>query len=636
MRDTCFQIWTLAKTFVLRYRVFLTLTAAISSVSCQKLFQDSAQTHPIYSASERPSFNCSANTFRDTPSVSISGTLRHEYEDTSSRHNNLRQTPSSFVQYSVLSSNGGQLYCDHTRKDGSFSFRVPQSTSSYTLIFYSRSILDTHSFQVFNSPNSRSLYAISHVFSGITDKSNLSVIAKDTFFSTNRHGAAPAFFILQTIIKAHLFLTSETANCTDVHVNCKAYAYKQPLEIFWKEGFNPLKYTREDATYGVSFYIPQTYKLYILGGRDGRSSDTDTDHYDDSIILHEFFHFLQDVYSIQEFPGGSHNGAELIDPRLAFGEGMANFFQAVIRNEANYIDGTKDYDLTEGYHYYLDLERARLSFNGSAFYDCAAQDYRSTNECRTLSGCDHPLFLGEGNFREFAITRYLWDLFDDTPDESSDSIQFNFSKIWAHLTTPHQGLTAVGRLLSSSGNFHDIQSNNFLEPNLSSLRRHETHYQFDEGQSGNFLKEFALPISRQSSCEFVRINPVAESCNENGTTARNLLQNHDYYLIKHKGGSLNVTIEYKMAPLSSEKTHLSLSVFHSNQLITNNIPMQKSTEKTLKFPSEPDRIETTNLSFSASSGQYFLDISPSTWPHTEQMADAIDYKIKVNGQYWCN
>src|SRR5690606_13846811 len=109
----------------------------------------------------------------------------------------------------------------------------------------------------------------------------------------------------------------------------------------------------------------------------------DTDHFDDSIILHEYGHFLEDVYSKTNSPGGVHTGETILDPRLAWGEGWANYFQAAVT----------------GNPVYRDTFGTSLGFSGVYF-----------NENLESGTSDTPNNPGEGNFREFAITRALWDI----------------------------------------------------------------------------------------------------------------------------------------------------------------------------------------------------------------------------------
>lgn len=88
----------------------------------------------------------------------------------------------------------------------------------------------------------------------------------------------------------------------------------------------------------LSFYKPGERKLFILGGSNGNVDTADTDHFDNSIILHEYGHFLEDVYGKTDSPGGYHNGSSIIDPRLAWSEGFTNSFQGAALGKNFYLD----------------------------------------------------------------------------------------------------------------------------------------------------------------------------------------------------------------------------------------------------------------------------------------------------------
>jgi hypothetical protein len=91
----------------------------------------------------------------------------------------------------------------------------------------------------------------------------------------------------------------------------------QPLTAFWEPGST-------DGTYYNS-------ALNLLGSAD------DDDGYDDAVILHEFGHYVEDIYGHSDSPGGSHDGTAT-DPRLAWSEGWATYFSSAARDNAFYVD----------------------------------------------------------------------------------------------------------------------------------------------------------------------------------------------------------------------------------------------------------------------------------------------------------
>src|SRR5690606_1382677 len=95
------------------------------------------------------------------------------------------------------------------------------------------------------------------------------------------------------------------------------------IQIYWTKGVSPGAYYGA-PTVPISFFTNissgNIYRgLYILGGIQG-SVCTDTDHFDRSVILHEYGHYLEAALGRSSSPGGSHDGNSVIDPRLAWSE----------------------------------------------------------------------------------------------------------------------------------------------------------------------------------------------------------------------------------------------------------------------------------------------------------------------------
>ena len=66
--------------------------------------------------------------------------------------------------------------------------------------------------------------------------------------------------------------------------------------------------------------------------------NVDTDEYDQHIVAHEFQHFLEDRISRSESPGGPHSPGDQLDLRVAFSEGFANAFSAMVLDDPVYRD----------------------------------------------------------------------------------------------------------------------------------------------------------------------------------------------------------------------------------------------------------------------------------------------------------
>lgn len=73
--------------------------------------------------------------------------------------------------------------------------------------------------------------------------------------------------------------------------------------------------------------------LFVTGKADN------PDEYDDSVMLHEFGHFLHFAFSRSDSPGGYHDGTPT-DPTLAFTEGYGTYVGCTIGRSPLYVDAS--------------------------------------------------------------------------------------------------------------------------------------------------------------------------------------------------------------------------------------------------------------------------------------------------------
>ena len=89
----------------------------------------------------------------------------------------------------------------------------------------------------------------------------------------------------------------------------------------------------------------------------------------------------------------------MLDPRVAWSEGWANFFSCAVRNDAAFRDS--------------------LGPNGTTVLKYDLED--------NVPPGDNPGFWSEAS-----VDTLLWDLYDDHPD-TGDEVQYPLSLIWVHL-----------------------------------------------------------------------------------------------------------------------------------------------------------------------------------------------------------
>lgn len=153
-----------------------------------------------------------------------------------------------------------------------------------------------------------------------------------------------------------------------------------PVTVHWESGG-----WNQPST---SYFDPATGRISVLGGQ-GRGQDfTDTDEFDDSVVAHEFMHFLMWAHSQSSSPGGAHGGEDLV-PNLAFDEGIADWFGTLTTGASLYQDTIGTADGLPVCGYCDDLER-------------------STQR------------VVEGVGSEQSIYELLWDLTDGSADAPDD------------------------------------------------------------------------------------------------------------------------------------------------------------------------------------------------------------------------
>ncbi|MCB0356684.1 MAG: hypothetical protein KDD40_06735, partial [Bdellovibrionales bacterium] len=487
--------------------------------------------------------------------------------------------PIRFAEVRVLNSSDTVVQCAETDTNGDFSLTLPKGSDSFTIHVMARAENSKLKVSVLNSPETNTIYSLTK---SVTASSNQSVSLTAQATGDILGGA---FNIYDQILNVNDYIRQE--------VSASFVANK--VQAYWKAGFNPGDYVGSGP---VSFYYPGFDRLFILGGVNGDTDHTDTDHFDNSIIVHEYGHFLEDNYSVSNSPGGAHYGNSQIDARLAWSEGFANFLNAAVRTyvsasatDANYVDTVGNNSGSTHLGIYVDVE----SYEGCII-------------------CDRPNENGEGIFREFAITRYLYDAVDNTPDETDlqgtwnantntpslsdgngregdayqvsvagtqdlgsgsqsfqvgeyvyyngsawvldadgsggtkfDNISNMFGEIWSSLKS------GTG-FKSSKTNFRDIGLLNFVEhtaggANWTNLRTR--HGMVDDTSNNRELRrEYAYLIDTvangASSCSGQNFTIVPKSESKDYSES-NLYRNNDFFYVQHAGGNLTITVNYTTA-----------------------------------------------------------------------------------------
>ncbi|QDK36244.1 hypothetical protein [Bdellovibrio sp. NC01] len=323
-----------------------------------------------------------------------------------------------FAEFRVFNSSGAQVQQGETDTNGYANFNLPKTAGTYTLKVYSRALNSYVRVSVLEDTYANAPYSISKDFTvsasdittGTLDLRSTPVYAEaDENISAKIEGGA--FNIMFDVLLANEYIRREIGKDTLVSGS------PSPLEsewwvadkvtVYWKKGFNPRTYFSNDGA-ALSFYGVGTGKLYILGGLNGDVKASDTDHFDDSVILHEYAHFLEDRYGNTGSPGGSHNGNFIIDPRLAWSEGWANYFQAAVLTGAANVGSEDHLPADARDRFYLDT--VGYNTNSSDTTGSISIAFNLTALPSDSSTVDNPSADAEdtGIFRELSISRTLY------------------------------------------------------------------------------------------------------------------------------------------------------------------------------------------------------------------------------------
>jgi len=542
--------------------------------------------------------------------------------------------PIRAAEVRVTDAGGAVVQCGQTHPTtGAFSVVLPAGNTDYTVSVNSRSAQFNGgsvymNASVLNKPEANQFYSLSTTVNAGGGNVNVGTLTATAVTSGAMLGAA--FNILDQIFAANEYLRSKVANCSGSYTGCTNVSLTSPVRkvfAYWEKGFNPNDYFGSSS--GLSFYLPGFYRLFILGGVQGDIDHADTDHFDNSVILHEYGHFLEDAMFISDSPGGAHNGNKVIDPRLAWSEGWGNFVQAAIltangtmsASAPRYFDSSGNLDGTADLFFEVDLEN-------------------HVDKDLIVSGA------GEGNFREFAVTRFLMDVVDGTNAADSmarsgnpgltynDNISDNFSQLWAALTkNSGHGLRQSTLAFRQIGHMLLGQQDLPGASNWSSIRTGN----YQTGDTTDYAQYVAAPVDGGNCANIggsgydfsIDPEPVPSTTSLSNS---NLFVNNDFYHLKiAAGGSQVIQLRYK-EQAGAQAADLDLYVYKEDSVFASGADMagRSFNDPTASLLNE----ETETVSVSLAPGNYLINVNAYTGAPYHN-AGLTYYSLYLNGVRLC-
>ena len=235
---------------------------------------------------------------------------------------------------------------------------------------------------------------------------------------------------------------------------------------------------------GTSSYTSDDGNMWILG-----DANSDTDEYDDHIIIHEWGHFFEDKFSRSDSIGGGHSAGDALDIRVAFGEGFGNAISAIATDNPIYYD-TSGFNQASGW--YMNIETAPQ---------------------------ENP-----GWFSSTSIQRILYDLYDKD-NEGSDQISLGFKPIFNAMVDKERNAKAFTSIFTfiNALKLENSSKNSAIDQVVASERINTIHDIYGNYRSNTANGVFTAPLYRT-----LEVGKWVTQCNRNDYGVYNKLGNRTY------------------------------------------------------------------------------------------------------------
>lgn len=517
----------------------------------------------------------------------------------------------------IKNSSGVVVQCGVTDNAGAINITIEKPTidSTYSIEVNARGDSSYVKASILDKVSTKLIYTITASFTIASNSTSITVPALVASATGTLEGGA--FHIFDRILQVNEFLRSNStdANCP----GCQAFSVAPKVTVFWAKGFNPASYFGETSP--LSFYdgsasIDSSPALYVLGGSEGDVDYADTDHFDESVIIHEYGHFLENTFWRSDSPGGYHNGNMTIDPRLAFSEGFANFLPSAVMGRSTYIDTIGSPNGSAGIGVFLDLENETGSFNSGIRDKIIA-----------------PSPIGEGIYREVSVSRAFYDYIDaasdltyninGTSNVSNETSQFSFAYIWEALTNATFGVKSPNNHFISMGHFNKALYAAMDASSFSSISSEKA--KLDTARIGEMqpsdTSEYAALVTPTSSCSLRTMTPVSDRTSSDGSSYHDYFASSDFYRIDHPGGVLSVSLSWYAS------ADLDLYIFKEAHSLTEERDVVAKSET----PSVAAGTEAVSVDLAAGTYLIFVNVDTSS-----SFASSVTYDLKSGGQFLCN
>jgi len=583
-----------------RYRALLfILVFALAACGPQASLEEPSSTAPLYGPIGGEKTYCSTVS-SPTTSTTVTATAQYRYRPATAVGLGSAATANiRYAEVAVLNSDGTAIQCGETDSSGAISVNIPRTAGTYSLVVYSRADNSYMQASVLNNPTAMTPYSISVSFTLTGAETTKAVTLPLASHTGTLEGGA--FNILDQVFAANEFIRNNST-CAALGNVCTAFTVAPKVRLFWTPGLSPGAYYNS-PTASISFYIASddaasgmATGIYMMGGINS-SICVDTDHFDNSVIIHEYGHYLEKAYAYSNSPGGSHNGNAIIDPRLAWSEGWANFLQGAVRGDNYYLDTTGNVDCSGGTGVTVNLNLETIT---------SGQDSVSA-----------ATYLGESIFREVSVSRVLWDTMEDSVGGDSEGADVGFAYIWKVFSDASVGFKSSTIHFRNIGHFNEIMRNLISVNAPGNLTAYDSLV-LNERQRAD-RREYAYLLTAQNGavCTF-NIQGVAG--------VNNLARTNDYMAYYYDGSSGRATLNLKYAATpSGTPTDLDLHVWTEEHVLADTASLMDSSAR---FYPEAGGAGIETVSFAgAPAGYYMIQIETDK----DNVNTTAQYYLETNG-----
>jgi hypothetical protein len=285
-------------------------------------------------------------------SALLSGVITYDDVPPKSNHlgldyNNIQRKPVKGIVIELLNASGDVISSQTTNDEGEYEFN--SSLNQQVQLRVKAQLLNNTgawNVSVRDNTNANSLYAVQGSLTAISSANEIRDIHIESGWNgvsySNTRSAAP-FAILDSVYSGIKKLQSARFSET-----------LPEISFFWSEQNTSAEGDVTRGEIGTSYFSSEG--IYVLG-----DADVDTDEYDSHVILHEWTHYLENTISRSDSIGGDHDFNQKMDMRLAFSEGLANAFSAILQDDAFYTDAL---GLGQSSGFYINMTEKSHSLRG--------------------------------------------------------------------------------------------------------------------------------------------------------------------------------------------------------------------------------------------------------------------------------